>query len=109
MSTHGFGRLTGVVRELVTEELGLLASSDTGEELMDGTLVLHPREKGMLSKEIPLRSLFHKIVLIRDRLRMVEQVINSSKGLNDVEKVRVQAQVTRVQEALVALAAFLQR
>ena len=60
-----------------------------------GTMVLNPADKNLASKEIPIDAFFHKIVMLRDRLRVMEQKINSSKELNDHEKVDLQQYITR--------------
>jgi hypothetical protein len=60
-----------------------------------GTMVLNPGDKNLASKEIPIDSLFHKIVMIRDRIRVMEQKINASKELTDQEKVDLQQYITR--------------
>ncbi len=60
-----------------------------------GTMVLRPRDGQLQSKEIGLDQLFHKIVMIRDRLRVLEQKINASEKLTDAEKVDMQTYVTR--------------
>jgi hypothetical protein len=60
-----------------------------------GTLILKPRDPQLQPKEIPLDHLLHKIVMIRDRLRVLEQRINTNEKLTDAEKVDIQAYVTR--------------
>lgn len=60
-----------------------------------GTVVLKPGDTQTQAKEIPLDSLFHKIVMIRDRLRVLEQRINAHEKLTDAEKVDMQQYVTR--------------
>jgi len=54
---------------------------------------------GLSSKEMPIDSFFHKIVMTRDRLRVMEQRINSSK-LTDEEKVNLQQYITRIYGSL---------
>jgi hypothetical protein len=61
----------------------------------NGTAVLKPGDASTQPKEIPLDSLFHKIVMIRDRLRVLEQRINGNEKLSDAEKVDLQQYVTR--------------
>lgn len=60
-----------------------------------GTMVLQPKDIGLSNKEIPIDTFFHKIVMLRDRLRVMEQKINSSKNLDDQEKVDLQQYITR--------------
>jgi hypothetical protein len=60
-----------------------------------GTVVLKPGDASTQPKEIPLDALFHKIVMIRDRLRVLEQKLNGHEKLSDAEKVEMQQYVTR--------------
>ncbi|MBX2828945.1 MAG: hypothetical protein KTR22_12335 [Flavobacteriaceae bacterium] len=60
-----------------------------------GTLVLQPKDSGLANKEIPIDTFFHKIVMLRDRLRVMEQKINSSKVLDEQEKIDLQQYITR--------------
>jgi hypothetical protein len=60
-----------------------------------GTVVLKPGDAQTQPKEIPLDALFHKVVMIRDRLRVLEQKVNGHPKLSDAEKVEMQQYVTR--------------
>jgi len=66
-----------------------------GEKWEGGTMLLQPKDKSLKPKEIPMEDFFHKIVMLRDRLRVLEQNINSSKNLSDEEKVNIQQYITR--------------
>lgn len=66
-----------------------------GDRWQGGTLILQPADKTLKPKELPVEDFFHKIVMLRDRLRVLEQNINSSKNLADEEKVNIQQYITR--------------
>lgn len=66
-----------------------------GEKWSGGILLLQPADQSLKPKEIPIEDFFHKIVMLRDRLRVLEQNINSSKNLSDEEKVNIQQYITR--------------
>ncbi len=65
-----------------------------------GTLVLKPGSADLKPRELPLDAFFHKIVLVRDRLRVLEQRINSNDKLEDQEKVNLQQYITRIYGSL---------
>ncbi len=70
-----------------------------GERWKGGKLEIHPGDKTQ-SKEIPIDTFFHKIVMVRDRVRVMEQKINSSKEMDDATKVELQQYITRIYGSL---------
>ncbi|MCB9278749.1 MAG: hypothetical protein H6562_07540 [Lewinellaceae bacterium] len=70
-----------------------------GDRWDKGTLILKPSDESLKPKEIPIEAFFHKIVMVRDRLRVMEQRVNSS-NLNDEEKVNLQQYITRIYGSL---------
>lgn len=67
-----------------------------GDRWKGGTLLLQPADKTQKAKEIPIEIFFHKIVLLRDRLRVMEQQINSHQLLSEEDKVNLQQYITRI-------------
>jgi hypothetical protein len=63
-------------------------------------MLLQPADKTQKAKEIPVEIFFHKIVMLRDRLRVMEQQINAHKILSDEEKVNLQQYITRIYGSL---------
>ncbi|HKO81223.1 MAG TPA: hypothetical protein VJU78_12545 [Chitinophagaceae bacterium] len=106
-------KLDEIIPENVTEEIethsdversllkilrlwgGLTENVPLGEKWIKGVLLLQPADKSLKPKEIPIDDFFHKIVMLRDRLRVLEQNINSNKKLGDEEKVNIQQYITR--------------
>lgn len=71
-----------------------------GDRWEGGTMILQPKDSTLKPKEIPVEAFFHKIVMVRDRLRVLEQQINSHKLLSDEDKVNMQQYITRVYGSL---------
>lgn len=66
-----------------------------GDKWIGGVMSLQTADKSLKPKEIPIDDFFHKIVMLRDRLRVLEQNINSHRKLTDEEKVNIQQYITR--------------
>jgi len=72
---------------------------EMGDKWIGGKMILQPGRSELSSKEIPIETFFHKIVMIRDRIRVMEQRINSS-NLSDEDKVNLQQYITRIYGSL---------
>ncbi|MGY8914920.1 MAG: hypothetical protein ACKVJF_07530, partial [Flavobacteriales bacterium] len=108
------------VIELVEEEVDTISFSEVEQSLISilrrwsdasqvtpiadkwkgGSLVLKPGDGNLSEKEIPLDTFFHKIVMVRDRIRVMEQKINTNTNLDDQEKVDLQQYITRIYGSL---------
>jgi hypothetical protein len=82
-----------VLSAVIREELGV-GEVDMAGKWEGGEMILKAGKQGLQDKHIPLESLFRKIVTIRDKLRVLEQRINSHPKLGDDEKVQLQQYVT---------------
>ncbi len=71
-----------------------------GDRWEGGTLILQPADKSLKAKELPIEDFFHKIVMTRDRLRVLEQRINGNAQLSDAEKVNLQQYITKIYGSL---------
>ena len=71
-----------------------------GDKWLKGTLILKPYDSSLQPKEVPIDTFFHKIVMVRDRIRVMEQQINSNSKLSDEEKVNLQQYITRIYGSL---------
>jgi hypothetical protein len=70
-----------------------------GDRWQGGNLILQPKDPSQKAKEMPIETFFHKIVMTRDRLRVMEQRINAS-NLPSEEKVNLQQYITRIYGSL---------
>jgi hypothetical protein len=83
-------RLWGNVSEIVP----------LGDRWVGGTMLLQPKDKTQKPKDVPIEVFFHKIVMLRDRLRVMEQQINAHKLLSDEDKLNLQQYITRIYGSL---------
>ena len=85
--------------EAVAEALGLEKKDAIVEGLANrwqrGSLVMQSADPSLQPKEVPLETFFHKIVMIRNNLRVLEQKLNASDKLSDADKVDLQQYITR--------------
>jgi len=106
-------KLDDIIPENVTEEIethseveksllkilrlwgGLTENVPLGDKWHGGSMLLQPADKSLKPKEIPIADFFHKVVMLRDRLRVLEQNINSNKKLSDEDKANIQQYITR--------------
>lgn len=79
---------------------GITEQVPLGDRWKGGMMLLQPADKTQKPKEIPIDIFFHKIVMLRDRLRVLEQNINSHKQLSDEDKVNLQQYITRIYGSL---------
>jgi hypothetical protein len=94
--------LSALIRETaqaMIDGLGLRKSDEVVEGLATrwqrGTLVLQPADASLQAKEVPLETFFHKIVMIRNNLRVLEQKVNANEKLSEAEKFELHQYITR--------------
>ena len=81
-----------LLRRIIREETGITPVVPA-EKWRGGTLVLRPGTAGLQEKTMPIETFFHKIVMLRNRLRTLEQHVNAS-GLPDDVKVKLQSYIS---------------
>ena len=108
------------VIEVVTDEVDTISFSEVEQSLIailrkwsdassitpiadkwkGGELIIAPGDSNLAKKKVPIDTFFHKIVMVRDRIRVMEQKINASKNLDDQEKIDLQQYITRIYGSL---------
>ncbi|MBA2431560.1 MAG: hypothetical protein H0V56_05520 [Chthoniobacterales bacterium] len=96
--------------QAVVDALGLEKDESIVEGLATrwqrGTLVLQSADTSLQPKEVPLETFFHKIVMIRNNLRVLEQKVNASEKLSDADKFDLQQYITRCYGSLTTFNVF---
>lgn len=95
VDTVSFYEVEKSLREILKRWSDVSEIVPIAEKYRGGTLTLQPKDVSLSSKEIPINTFFHKIVMLRDRLRVMEQKINSNKKLEDQDKIELQQYITR--------------
>jgi hypothetical protein len=83
-----------VLREVLLDELGVRDVA-LGERWLGGEVVLVPGKAGTQEKRVPIDSFFRKVVLIREKLRVLEQRINGHEKLSDEDRLQLQQYITQ--------------
>jgi hypothetical protein len=98
------------IAQSVLDELGVEKPGEVVEQLgsrwQGGRLLIHPADASLQAKEVPLDVFFHKVVMLRNNLRVLEQKINGHEKLSDAEKVEFQQYVTRSYGSLTTFNVF---
>lgn len=93
-------KIEEVINYVLSKHEVLIEQVPLGEKWAGGMMILQPSSNTLKSKELPIETFFHKIVMVRDRLRVLEQNINSHPKLSDEEKVNLQQYITRIYGSL---------
>lgn len=100
VDTVSFYEIESSLRGLLKKWSDISEVVPIADKWKGGKLILEPKDTSLTSKEIPIATFFHKIVMVRDRIRVMEQKINSSKTLDDQDKIDLQQYITRIYGSL---------
>ncbi len=99
VDTISFFEVESTLRNMLKQWSDISEVIPIADKWKGGNLILEPKDTSLASKEIPIDAFFHKIVMVRDRVRVMEQKINSSK-LDDQDKIDLQQYITRIYGSL---------
>lgn len=92
--------IKAAVSELIEERSDWQEVVTLASKWNRGTMILKPEDPSLQPKEVPIETFFHKIVMLRDRLRVMEQKINAHPKFTDEDKVELQQYITRIYGSL---------
>lgn len=95
MKTMEFSELK-LLAGLIADEVEKRHSAELAPKWEHGTVVFIPGKEGMKQHELSMHRFMHKVVMMRDNLRVLEQQINSNTSLSDGEKLKLQGYITRI-------------
>ncbi len=95
LDTVSFYEVEKSLRDILKKWSDVSEIVPIADKYKGGTMVLKPKDPNLADKEIPINTFFHKVVMLRDRLRVMEQKINSSKVLDEQDKIDLQQYITR--------------
>ncbi len=99
VDTVSFFEVESTLRNLLKKWSDISEIVPIADKWKGGKLILEPKDTNLQSKEIPIDTFFHKIVMVRDRVRVMEQKINSS-NLDEQNKIDLQQYITRIYGSL---------
>lgn len=85
-----------LLASFVVDEMEKRHSADLAPKWLHGRVVFKPGHPELKQHELPIERFLHKIVMMRDNLRVLEQQINGNKVLTDGDKVKLQSYITRI-------------
>jgi len=89
-----------VLTNIIKRHSDLQETVPLGNKWLGGKMILQPGNAGLAPKEIPIDVFFNKIIMLRDRLRVMEQRINANEKLTEEEKINLQQYLTRIYGSL---------
>ncbi|HPF11004.1 MAG TPA: hypothetical protein PKW08_01580 [Flavobacteriaceae bacterium] len=95
LDTVSFYEVERTLRELLKKWSDASEIVPMADKYKGGTLIIQPKDTSLANKEIPIDTFFHKIVMLRDRLRVMEQKINAHNVLDEQDKIDLQQYITR--------------
>ena len=100
VDTVSFYEVESSLRKILKQWSDVSEVVPISDKFKGGKLIIEPSDSNLASKEIPIDTFFHKIVMVRDRIRVMEQKINASKTLDDQDKIDLQQYITRIYGSL---------
>jgi hypothetical protein len=84
-----------MIAKFLAEEIQSQNDADLAPKWESGTVKFVPYDKSLKEHDIPIEKMLHKIIMMRDNLRVLEMQINSNKEISDGEKIKLQSYITR--------------